>query len=74
MRIMFIGGDHPRHLYYINKIQDNFEIAGAIIQHRENISLTIPENLSEEDKKNFIRHFKTHLIDFFPFMPVIIIK
>jgi len=59
MRIMFIGGDHPRHLYYINKIQDNFEIAGAIIQHRENISLTIPENLSEEDKKNFIRHFKT---------------
>ena len=59
MRIMFIGGDHPRHLYYINKIQENFEIAGAIIQHRENISLSTPKNLSDDDKKNFIRHFKT---------------
>ena len=27
MRIMFIGGDHPRHLYYINKIQENFFFA-----------------------------------------------
>ena len=25
MRMMFIGGEHPRHLYYINKIQDNFD-------------------------------------------------
>lgn len=59
IRIMFIGGDHPRHLHYINKIQENFDIVGAIIQHRENISTSTPENLSEEDKKNFIHHFET---------------
>lgn len=57
MKILWIGGNHPRHLYYINKIQSVFKISGAIIQNRENVIPQPPEKIEENDRKNFIKHF-----------------
>lgn len=57
MKILWIGGNHPRHLYFINKIQTTFEISGVIIQNRENIVPQPPENIEDIDRKNFIKHF-----------------
>jgi len=58
MKILFIGGNHPRHLFYINKIQEKLEIGGAVIQLRENLLPSPPEGINEIDRKNFIYHFK----------------
>lgn len=58
MKILWIGGSHGRHLYYINRISEEFEISGAIIEGRENIVPNVPDNLCEIDKQNFIRHFR----------------
>jgi len=58
MNILWIGGNHPRHLYYINKIQEKFPIAGSVIEFRENMLPTPPEGITSIDKENFIRHFK----------------
>ena len=64
MRILWIGGNHPRHLYFIDKIQTAFEISGAIIQNRENIIPQPPGNIEEIDKKNFVKHFSNrHLAE-----------
>ena len=58
MKILWIGGTHFRHLYYINTINEIFPISGAIVQQREEIIPSPPEDLGEIDKKNFIRHFE----------------
>jgi len=57
MKLLWIGGNHPRHLYIINEIAKEFEIAGAIIQKRENLLPEPPANISEIDRVNFIKHF-----------------
>ena len=57
-RIFWIGGNHNRHLYYINNIAKRFEIKGGIMQVRENIIPQPPEGLEKIDRDNFIRHFK----------------
>ena len=33
-KILFIGGTHPRHLYYANKIHERYPLAGAVLQDR----------------------------------------
>lgn len=58
MKIIWIGGNHPRHLYYINTIQNEFDLSGAIVEMRENIIPCPPTDISELDRKNFIRHFE----------------
>ena len=58
MRIMWIGGNHPRHLYYINTVQKEFEICGALVELRENVVPQPPEGLAEVDARNFLRHFE----------------
>lgn len=58
MKILFIGGDHPRHLYYINKINEKFDITAAIIENRENMIIQPPDDIQEKDRMNFIMHFK----------------
>ena len=62
MKILWIGGNHSRHLYFINKIQSVFKISGAIIQKREHIVPQPPENIEEVDRKNFIKHFSNRVI------------
>ena len=57
MRILWIGGSHPRHLYYANRLNEAFGLAGAIIEWRENILPEPPEYLSATDRNNWIRHF-----------------
>ena len=62
MKIVWIGGNHPRHLFYLSKINDIFPISGTIIETRESGTSSripnIPENLNENDQKNFITHFE----------------
>ena len=62
LKIVWIGGNHPRHLYYLSKINEIFPIDGAIIEIRDGgTSSRIPEipiDLNENDKKNFSIHFE----------------
>jgi len=58
MKILFIGGSHPRHLYYANKIHEKFPFSGAIIQIRENIIPQPESYLEDHDKQNFLKHFR----------------
>jgi len=65
LKICFIGGDHLRHLYYLNEINKIFPITSAIIENRSNgtnekIPTPSPE-LSDHDKNNFLQHFSQRL-------------
>lgn len=62
MKILWIGGNHPRHLYFINKLQTKFQISGAIIQKRENVIPKPSENIEEVDKVNFVKHFSNRYL------------
>lgn len=61
LKILFIGGDQLRHLYYLNQIHKIFPVTSAIIENRvsgTNIQVPIPpSDLSEHDKNNFLKHF-----------------
>jgi folate-dependent phosphoribosylglycinamide formyltransferase PurN len=57
LKIVSIGGNHNRHLYYINTIQKNFYLSGSIIEKRENSLPKPPKETRGLDKKNFIKHF-----------------
>ena len=58
MRIMWIGGNHPRHLFYINSVAAAYPLAGAIVETRENLIPQPTERLDKIDRANFIRHFE----------------
>lgn len=58
MRIAWIGGSHPRHLYYINTIAAEYPLAGALIEARENLIPQPPDRLLASDRANFVRHFE----------------
>lgn len=58
VRICWIGGSHPRHLYYLNKIHSEFAVEGIIIENREHMIPQPPEGINEHDRDNFIRHFE----------------
>jgi len=57
MRVAYIGGNHPRHLYYANRIARDFPLCGAIIELREAMLPQPPEGIAEIDRTNFVRHF-----------------
>jgi len=57
MKVLWIGGDHPRHLYYINTIHRVFPLSGAIVEQRENLIPQPEPGLAPQDRDNFIRHF-----------------
>ena len=57
MKYLIIGGDHPRHLHYLNSIVNNCNVVGAILEKRENFIPTPPNNLEQRDYNNFIKHF-----------------
>lgn len=57
MRILWIGGNHPRHLFYINTVAAAFPLAGALVETRENLVPQPPSRLQEPDRENFVRHF-----------------
>lgn len=57
MRILWIGGSHPRHLSYINTVQQAFPLAGAIVERRGALVPLPPDDVSDHDRRNFIEHF-----------------
>lgn len=56
-RIMWIGGDQPRHLYYINEIAKEIPIVGGIMQQRGGGMPTIDISVEKKDRDNWTRHF-----------------
>jgi len=56
-RIGWVGGDQPRHLYYINEIAKEFPVMGGIMQTRGNAVPTIEASADAKDKSNWTRHF-----------------
>lgn len=62
MKIFWIGGNHPRHLYYLNTINKAFPITAGIMERREEMVPLSPDNLQEIDRNNFILHFQNRVI------------
>ena len=65
LKILFIGGNHLRHSYYLNQINKIFPLTSAIIENRvkgtsEKIPVP-PSELSNHDKNNFLKHFSQRL-------------
>jgi len=58
MKYVIIGGDHPRHLHYLNSIVDSCNVVGAILEKRESFMPNVPDGLEDIDTNNFKRHFK----------------
>ena len=56
--IVWIGGDHPWHLRYINTVTQEFGLRGALIQVREPMLPRPPEGLAPRDRDNFVRRFR----------------
>ena len=56
-KIMWIGGSHRRHLYYVNTISQLFEISGGIMEVREEMIPKPPDGLGDIDLRNFLLHF-----------------
>ena len=57
LKILWLGGNHCRHLYYANSIQEKYKFSGGIIEVRENSLPDPPENIQDLDRNNFINHF-----------------
>lgn len=58
MKIVWLGGNHPRHLYVVNQLHHVFPLSGAVIGQRENLLPSTPTNLSDLDMRNFETHFR----------------
>ena len=57
MRYMLITGDHPRHLYFASRLAEQCDLVSLLLERRESFVPTPPDDLDENSKKNFIRHF-----------------
>ena len=57
-KILFIGGTHPRHLYYANKIHERYPLAGRIFDVREHMIPQPPNGISRKDAKLWKKHFQ----------------
>jgi hypothetical protein len=57
-RICWIGGNQPRHLFYINEIVKNFNVVGGIMEMREDMLPLPPDELGWLDRTNFTKHFR----------------
>lgn len=58
MRLIWIGGNHPRHLCFAKGVEKEFGLAGAVIQERENFVPSPSLGLDPVDHNNFVRHFR----------------
>lgn len=57
-RILWLGGNHPRHLYYINNLVGKLNIIGGIMQVRSDKTPEPPAGLGSVDRSNWLRHFR----------------
>lgn len=58
MKVLFLTGSHPRHLYIAKKLYKAGHLKGLIIEKREDFVPSVPNNLQDLDKNNYIRHFR----------------
>lgn len=58
MKILMLSGSHARHLYYVNKINQQFPLSALMVEKREHILPKPPLDTDERDKKLFERHFQ----------------
>ena len=54
-KILFIGGTHPRHLYYANKIHKRYPLAGAVLENRGDLTPMSPNGLPLD-----LEHMRQH--------------
>lgn len=59
IRTLFIGGTHPRHLYFINRIMQHPRVkrVGVLLQEREDILPPVPPGTQPHDAELWRRHF-----------------
>lgn len=57
MNIVMIAGSHPRHMYIADVLKKTGMLKGIVIEQREKMIDVVPEGISEEIKKLYIRHF-----------------
>lgn len=58
MKVLFLTGSHPRHLYIAKKLYDEEFLHGIVIEGRGSLIPQPPEGLKGIDRENFIKHFK----------------
>jgi len=58
MKVLLLTGSHPRHLYVVNQLINSGCVIGHIMEQREEFIPQPPYGLEEQDRINFIRHFK----------------
>lgn len=59
-KILFIGGTHPRHLYYANKIHERYPLAGVVLQDRGSMLPSVPSSLVRD--KHILKLWRNHFI------------
>ena len=57
MKIIFMTGSHPRHLYIARLLFEAGMLGGLIVEQRSNFLPAPSPHLSDRDRANFIRHF-----------------
>ena len=57
MKILLFSGNHSRHVFVHKAFCEKFEIAGIVSMKRESVLPTVPNNISNHDKKLFEKHF-----------------
>lgn len=55
--MIFLGGTHPRHLYYASKLNEKFRFTHAFLEDRGSMVVPVPGGLEKIDQDNFVRHF-----------------
>ena len=56
-KILFIGGTHPRHLYYANQIHERYPLAGAVLEDRGSMKPEEPDNMEGILRSYWAEHF-----------------
>ena len=75
IRVGAICGNHPRNLYLVNTLANEFELAGIVLQNREELMPTNTYFNCENDRKIFNKHFSNMEIKIFlPQLPNIFLK
>lgn len=62
MNVIFMTGSHPRHLYIARKLYENNILSGLLIETREEFEPLPEPGLCDQDRSNFIRHFRERKI------------
>tara|TARA_B100001250_G_scaffold410618_1_gene437431 strand:+ start:1189 stop:1998 length:810 start_codon:yes stop_codon:yes gene_type:complete len=62
MKLLLFSGTHSRHLYVNKEIIKHFKETLVIIMEREELIPNPPSNIDENDRNNFIKHFKNRSV------------